>query len=176
MNSRLQKDYQTFLNQTQDRVPTHLYQTIDDLVRRDLLPRHPLVFAKLLAIQAFIGTLTLFFCPQFSLSLTNRHDIFHFFHHNFGEWGCMVACGFLFVGSGALFASILLKKAETHLIVQSKYLYYLAISGIAVLGFLLLGAEVYLDLAMAWMVGGILSGATLVNLGEFARRKLEFSH
>ena len=61
--------------------PEDLSERILSFVQSDLNPSHKIVFTKLLAIQGFIGFLTLLFCPQFNLSLTNNFELFHYFHH-----------------------------------------------------------------------------------------------
>ena len=106
------KDFQDFLNSKGVNPPNELSNKILSFVQADLNPSHKVVFFKLLLIQAFIGFLTLAFCPQFNFSLTNSFDLFHYFHHKFGENICMAICGSIFIGSGAVFAAYLLKSAE----------------------------------------------------------------
>jgi len=140
-----------------------------DIIKTELNPSHTLVFTKLLCIQAFVGVLTLLFCPQFELSLTNNYDLFHFFHHKFGALACMSICGFIFIGSGAIFSAYLLKAEEIYKIKQTRHLYYFAISGLTILCFLFLGADIYLDLVSMWFVGAVIGGVLMLNLNKAIR-------
>ena len=163
------KDYEDFVNSEGVKPPKELDSKIINYVRYDLNPDMKIVFFKLIGIQAFIGVLTLLFCPQFELSLTNNHDLYHYFHYTFGTYGCYSICGALFVGSGAIFASYLLRKSEVQKIRSNKSLCYLAISLIALSLFLLFGAEVYLTAALAWLVGAMLGGLLMVEINGFFR-------
>ena len=71
------KDFQDFMNSKGVNPPEELSNRILSFVQADLNPAHKVVFSKLLAIQAFIGFLTLTFCPQFNLSLTNTVIAIH---------------------------------------------------------------------------------------------------
>ncbi|MCP3931546.1 MAG: hypothetical protein GY705_20875 [Bacteroidetes bacterium] len=163
------KDYEDFINSDGIMPPQELDTKIINFVRYDLNPDMKIVFSKLLGIQAFVGVLTLLFCPQFELSLTNNHDLYHYFHYTFGTYGCFAICGALFIGSGAIFASYLLKKSEVKKIRSNKSLCYLAISLIAVSLFILFGAEIYLAAALAWLIGAILGGLLMVEINGFFR-------
>lgn len=167
-----EKDFFEFMNSTEAKPPEELSDRILNYVRADLNPSHKLVFSKLLGIQASIGFLTLIFCPQFELSLTNNYELFHYFHYKFGETICMAICGSIFVGSGALFAAYLLKSTEIRKIKESKILYYLSISIIALSTFSVLGAQVHLSLAMFWFIGASLGGLIAFELNRVIRREV----
>ena len=66
------KDYTDFIKAKGVHPPEELNHKVLDYVKKDLNPSHIVVFTKLLSVQAFIGFLTLTFCPQFNLSLTNN--------------------------------------------------------------------------------------------------------
>lgn len=166
------KDFLDFISSKGAPPPEELNHKILNFVRADLNPSHRTVFSKLVAIQAFIGSLTLTFCPQFSLSLTNNYELFHYFHHTFGKNICMVICGSIFIGSGTLFATYILKSSEIRKIKESRFLYYTSISIIALSSFLILGSEVYLTLAAYWLVGAIFGGLSIFNLSSLIRRNI----
>ena len=127
-------------------------------VNSDLDPSFHLVLAKLLAVHSFIGTLTLSFCPQFGLSLTNDYSLFHYLHRTFGEQICMIMCGGIFLGSGAMFASLVLGQGDLLKLKTSKFLYYFAIASLFLTGFWLRGVEIYLEIAGYWLIGAVLFG------------------
>ena len=78
-------------------------------------------------------------------------------------YGCMAVCGGLFIGSGVLVSSLLLRMSELDLIFKSKYLLSLCLSGVSVTCFLFLGAEIYLNLALYWMTGACLSSVIILS-------------
>lgn len=167
--------YKDFLNFTSSKgisPPDELSNKILDYVKHDLNPSHKIVFGKLLGIQVFIGFLTLIFCPQFNLSLTNNYELFHYFHHKFGESICMAICGSIFVGSGTLLAAYILKASEVRKIRNSRLLYYFSIVSIALTTFLLLGADIYLNLAMFWFIGAYIGGLVLFEVNRVIRREI----
>lgn len=166
------KDFQDFMNSKGVNPPEELSNRILSFVQADLNPAHKVVFSKLLAIQAFIGFLTLTFCPQFNLSLTNNFELFHYFHHKFGENICMAICGSIFMGSGALFAAYLLKPSEIRKIKESRFLYYTSISIVALSTFFLLGSDIYLAFAAYWLVGSTIGGLVIFELNRLIRKEV----
>lgn len=162
-------DYESFMSGESIDAPEILSKDILHKVRRELKPSHRLVIGKLLFIQGFIGLITLFFCPQFDLSLTGNYSLFHFFHRNFGQNICMAICGGIFLGSGAIFASFILSQAELEKVKNSKLLYYLAMSLIFLTTFMILGVEVYLELAVYWVLGAMLIAIFLFDISSRVR-------
>lgn len=166
------KDFLDFINTKGINPPEKISRGVLNFVKADLNPSHKIVFSKLLGIQAFIGVLTLTFCPQFSLSLTNSFELFHYFHHTFGEKICMIICGSIFMGSGALFAAYLLKSSEIKKIKASRFLYYTSISILALSSFFLAGTDVYLTLAVYWLLGSTIGGLIIFELNSLIRREI----
>lgn len=170
--NNFEKDYQDFLSAEKEAPSEKISNDILNYVKSDLNPTHKVVFLKLLSIQAFIGSLTLLFCPQFSLSLTNNHKLFHYFHYNFGEDICMFVCGSIFIGSGAIFAAHLMKRSEIKKIQTSKILYYFSISSIFLATFIFIGSETYLRLLAFWFIGASTSGIVLFELNRLIRDRV----
>ncbi len=171
----INNDFNDFLDNSKTSPPKSLNANILNTIRSDMNPSHKIVFFKLLLVQAFIGIITLLFCPQFELSLTNNADSFHYFHRLFGENICMVICGFIFIGSGAIFAAYILKASEVLKIKQSKILYYFSISSIALAMFISLGAKVYFNLALYWFLGAFVGGIIALELNSLLRYKFRIA-
>jgi hypothetical protein len=155
----LNNDYTSFKNSQELGPNSLLRDSILNHVKEDLSVDHKAVFIKTLLIQAFIGVLTLLFCPQFEMSLTNNFELFHLFHHSFGSQVCMMICGSIFIGTGALFASSILRTSELQLITKNKFLYLTFISGFLITGLLLFGAEIFLAGLFFWLLGAFISGS-----------------
>ncbi len=166
------KDYKDFLIHQEHKSSSELDRKVMALVKDELNPPHFLVLVKLLIIQAFIGLMTMLYCPQFNFSLTNNYDLFHYFHHTYGEKVCMMICGSIFMGSGAIFSSYILKEAEILKIRKSRFLYYLALTGIFLTTFIVLGADLYLTLTTYWTIGALCSGLFLFDINTLIRNKV----
>jgi hypothetical protein len=163
-DSEYQEEFLEFDHRQGSRPSNQVDSAILQLVAADLIPSHSRIFFKLLIIQSVVGILTMLFCPQFDLSLTNRYELFHFFHRTFGHYGCMAVCGALFIGSGAVVASILMTREELKRLSRSSIIYYLAISGCAITSFLFISPEVYLDAATTWYLGATVGGISMMQL------------
>lgn len=168
------RDFDEFLRSGGRTPQKDVSQAILDRVRSDLEPPVSLVFTKLLLVQSIVGVMTLLFCPQFNLSLTNNYDLFHFFHRNFGQTICMAICGGIFVGSGALIGSFILRKPEMNQVAKRPLLYYFAVASVFLSAFLLLGVDVYLEAALAWMVGSWLIGCGFYLMSRRVRLFFRF--
>lgn len=176
----MNKDFNDFLQENtrkgvqDNKVSPELDKSILNFVNKDLNPDHKVVLFKLTLIQGFIGLLTMLFCPQFNFSLTNNYDLFHYFHMNFGHAICMITCGCIFLGSGAIFASYILSQGEINKIKNSKFLYYTGVSIITVSCFMLLGADIYLNLLIYWLFGAIGGAVTLFELNLILRKSFAY--
>ncbi|OIQ18932.1 MAG: hypothetical protein BM556_06520 [Bacteriovorax sp. MedPE-SWde] len=169
------QDFKDFLRTNKSSPSEDTSKNILNSIRREMIPNKGIVFTKLILVQAFIGAITMIFCPQFSMSLTSNDELYHFFHRTFGHYGCMMVCGSIFIGSGALFSSTILNWAEIRLLKESKLLSYFGLSGLFALSFLFVGAQVYLDVAIAWMIGATLSGSVFFQVSTILKKKIQLS-
>lgn len=167
-----EKDFQDFLSSKKESPSKQASAKILNYVHSELRPSPKDVFLKLISIHAFIGLITLVFCPQYNLSFTNSYDIFHYFHHKFGENICMVICGIIFIGTGSIFAASILKYNEINLIRRSKLLYYTSLSILAASILILIGPTTYLDLSLFWLLGASLGGLSFFEIVSKLRSKL----
>lgn len=162
--NKINKDFIQFKNSS-DETSLELDEKIMTFVKNDLKVSHSKVFFKIVLVQSFIGALTMIFCPQFEMSLTNNYELFHFFHRNFGHTICMLICGSIFMGSGAIFAALLFKAPERKLILSSKFYYSLSLSALAVGVFYLLGANIFINALLFWLLGAFVSQVILFSIG-----------
>jgi hypothetical protein len=157
----MNKDFKDFKEAQTKAPPVHLEEHVLKTIAEKIDPPHTLIFLKLVGIQAIIGVITMVFCPQFNYSLTNNYELFHMIHHKFGHYPCMAICGAIFMGSGALVASFILEAEERVKIQHNNFLYYCALSMVALGSFFSLGAQMYLDLSAIWLAGATLSGVVI---------------
>jgi hypothetical protein len=138
-------------------------------VRAELNPSAFAVFTKTALIHAFVGGLTLLFCPQFGIKLTSSHGVMPYLM-KFGEGFCMLGCGAVFTAMSLLVASIALRAEEVRALKRNWPL-QLAILAMLSLGALLcLGGEILLTLGLIWAVGAIIGGAVSLEAGWAYRR------
>ena len=152
------------------RPPENIDQNIVQHIREEMDPSHKKILAKLFLVHLFVGTITLLFCPQFDFSLTGRYEVFHFFHHTFGYYGCLAICGALFIGSGALFASAILTWDELNSVRKSFFLHIMAITALFIGFFVVLDAEVYFEASLAWSLGAYLGGCLSFHISQGIRQ------
>ena len=171
-NSNQQNDYESFIAHESLDVPSHLDESILSTVKKDLNPSPSLVLSKMGIIQAVTAVISLTFCPQFSYSLTNNHEVFHYFHHQFGAEICMIICGTIFLLPGTLLAGILLKRTELQLIRKTWYLEFFAFTAMALFAFFLLGVEFYVKSVFYWLLGAIGTSIILLEAQYLLRSKL----
>ncbi len=162
----MKMDLIDFFNNPKSKSPKALDDTVLNFIKRDLIPNHQVIFGKLFLIQAFVGVLVLLFCPQFNFSITGNYELFHFFHRNLGLYACTAICGGIFLGSGLFLANFMLNRAEITAIKNNKILYTTALSGVYILLFLFIGADIYLNLSLAWFIGSSLSAIIFFELGR----------
>ena len=164
MKKEIEKDFQDFC-ESKSHVSSSWGKEILDHVYKDLNPNKLILVLKLFLIHVFVGGITLLFCPQFELSLTSNVEFYHFFHRHFGIYVCTAVCGALFMASGACLAGFILRFSELKILFSSKYLLHFLMSGMALLSFFILGARIPLELAFAWMFGGVTSSLVAIQVG-----------
>ena len=102
--------------------PIAVSEKIHKAVAGDLRPLIWKVLLKFGMIQAVVAFMTLLVCPQFEVDLgIVRHDDTHL-RALLGEFGYMVLCGAIFLSSGAILATIILRVEELRAIRKGEYL------------------------------------------------------
>lgn len=165
------EELREFLEAEEISPPEALSRRILTRVREEMNPSSWRVFAKLAAIQAGVGFVSLFFCPQFGIN-PMRHSGLAGLFMKLGGHGCMLACGALFLGMSALMASFLLRPEEIRVIRRNE-LPQFALLGLLSLGtFFCLGNGVIPGIASLWLLGSVLGGLANLELGWMIRRRL----
>lgn len=102
------KDFLEFLK-SKDHVPQNLSET----VQKDI----QLSFRKKEILRKFMGyyflgaVISLAFCPQFGIGLSDNHGIAHYFR-SMGDWVCAAFCGSLFLSAGLVAVFMNMKLDE----------------------------------------------------------------
>ncbi|MDH5581141.1 MAG: hypothetical protein OEY33_04485 [Bdellovibrionales bacterium] len=166
-------EFKDFLNNESVSPNKSLDEKVLNHVQRDLKITPTQLFLKIFGIHTIVGLLTLLFCPQFELSLTNNHEVFHFFHRTFGPYICMMICGVIFVGTGSLLVGGIINFRDLSIIHKHPFLYFSGITGFFILGFIIFGAKIYLESVLFWALGSILSSVIFFECIRLIR-KLNF--
>ena len=74
------QEFSEFVGADSIQPPKHLTEAIVTRIRADLSPSSWLVFAKLSAIHAVMGFITLLFCPQFGFGFTDGIGLMALYH------------------------------------------------------------------------------------------------
>lgn len=69
------------------------------------------ILTKFALIQLLGAALTLIFCPQFGIGLSEGHGITHILRM-YGDWACAAFCGSLFLLSGTLLSTLIMNSDE----------------------------------------------------------------
>ncbi len=165
------QEFQEFLSIDEITPPRQLTERIFARVHADLNPSAWLVFSKLTLIHAFIGTLTLLFCPQFGFSPLVEMGLMNVFMQ-FGEQVCMLGCGAVFLSGSTLTASLLLRPEEVQVIRKTKLLQLSALALLSLGVFVCVGLSVIAGFMTFWLLGSILGGLTTLELGWAFRKWL----
>ncbi len=115
-----------------------------------------------------MGTITLFFCPQFGRSLTSHSALMHFFMQ-WGDFVCMLACGSFFVSFSLILASHLLRPEELKVLKKHSLLQITTLSTLSIGFFISFGAEVVFTLGLFWLMGSIVGGLVTLKISTFLR-------
>jgi hypothetical protein len=158
------KDFQDFQSVGAVSPPSHVSREIFLKVHDDLNPSPWIVFSKVALLHALMGSVTLLFCPQFGISLFGGMGLMGIFMR-YGEQGCMLGCGAVFLGGSALAASLLLKTEEVRVLRKTEIL-QIAVLGLLSLGvFICMGVGVVFEMLLFWLLGSILGGILTFEIG-----------
>jgi hypothetical protein len=166
------EEFQEFMGADEAQVPKVVSDSILSRVHMDLSPSSWIVFAKLSAIHAVMGFITLLFCPQFGLGFTDGMGLMALFMR-FGDQACMVGCGAAFMGGSLLTASLVLRNEELRVIRKTEILQVSTLALLSVGVFICAGVGVVASLGAFWVLGSILGGLGTFELGWALRRKLQ---
>ena len=156
-NKQLNDDYCDFVTAKADHSESEMREMVVQYVKSDLRRNHLRIFSKLVMVQVVMGMLTLLFCPQFELSLTNNYELFHYFHHRYGTDICALICGVIFTAPSATFAAYLLDNNDAQTIKTAGIRYHLAIILLSLFVFQLLGADLFNYTTLLWFVAACLA-------------------
>ena len=170
VNEEWGREFLEFIEAEPAGPPIAVSEKIHKAVAGDLKPLIWKVLLKFGMIQTVVAFITLLVCPQFELDLgLIRHDDAHL-RALLGELGYMALCGAIFLGSGAILATIILRTEELRAIKKSEYLYLFLISALALMIFRQLGTPTVFSSYVAWFAGAF--GGSLAAFAMVKRLRL----
>jgi hypothetical protein len=159
------KDYQEFIGTTPVAPPLALTSAILTAVRHELSPSAWSVFFKLLSIHALSAVITLSICPQFGFRLLgDGHGLMAHFMR-FGSAGCMAACGFFFLGTSLLVASLLLQPAQLRVVRERRWVEIGSLAILSLAFFAAITPGILLSPALFWLAGALAGAMCVMELG-----------
>ncbi|MBS1963240.1 MAG: hypothetical protein JST04_13575 [Bdellovibrionales bacterium] len=169
LSKRIRQEFLEFANIEKIAVPKGLSETVLGTIRSELNPSSASVFLKLTLIHFFVGFATLSMCPQFGVSLTSSMGLMQYLM-KYGEGVCMLGCGALFLGASVLVASFVLKPEEVKVLRRNRVLLLSSLAALS-LGILVgVGGEVVATLGLVWVLGAVVGGSGLMQLGWTLRK------
>lgn len=161
---KLSFEFRQFLSGPSIMPPAKTQSKVMSWVSARLRPALGPTLLKLVTIYAGAGIVVLAFCPQFGLTLLAKHGVLHWLSA-FGEFVCSLLCGALFLGTGTAVACIIMTREELVRIRAGRFVYFLALSFLALFVLHGFGAQIVLWLAFFWVIGSIAAELTVFEIG-----------
>ena len=153
VNEEWGREFLEFIEAEPIAPPIAVSEKIHKAIAGDLRPLIWKVLLKFGMIQVAVAFMTLLVCPQFEVDLgIVRHDDAHL-RALLGELGYMALCGAIFLSSGAILATIILRVEELRAIRKGEYLYLFIASALALMIFWQLGTPTVFASYAAWFAG-----------------------
>jgi hypothetical protein len=172
MTTKIKNDFSEFESSAPVEPPKELQKRILGMVREKLDPSFLTLFTKLGIIQVFMGTLSLFVCPQYGMGLGDSDYLYLMFQNNFGPYGCMIACGVLFTSTAALASVLILDRPEIKKIVSFQWFIFPVLTIIFLTLFTCAVREFYLNVSLLWLTGALLGYLVTFDLAYLVKRYL----
>ena len=146
---------------------------IKRVVYQGLNPPPFLVFSKLAIITMLAGFFSTFLCPQFGIGTSNGGLMYYFM--SVSPLLCQFGCGVVFVGVGALVATLILARDELRVLRKTKFLQVSVLTAVMLGIFVCFGATSLFALEWLWLLGGVTGGLLSIYGGSLVREKLATS-
>ena len=147
------REYEEFLN-ADIKPPENLTESIFDIVHRDLNPSPKTVFAKVLLIHIVMGSLSIFGCAQFGLSLTGQLGVMGLIQR-FGNTICAIGCGAFFIFGTLLALAFALRPEELKVLRRTEFVQMAILLLLSRGLFYLLAKSVPLNWTVFWLIGSL---------------------
>lgn len=147
----IQKDFADFVTAgSPQNVPPHLLTEI----KRKLFPNPFKVFFKLLFIQSALGAVSLSVCHQFGVNpFKTSWSLADWFMSRMGHAYCFGACGFVYMAGTLAAVQFFLSLEEVNVIQNKSPLFIVSVMITSLVGFMVLGADVFSILGLIWVMG-----------------------
>lgn len=163
------REFESFLKQEDAFPPASVNRAILSQVRADLNPQPKLVAAKLFGLHAMGAGIVSLFCPQLGVGpVMGGHGIMHFFMQ-YGPVACATICGALFLSLSTVLVTAFLTREELRLANRYGLLSITLLVSISFAGLMLAGGTADRLSYLAWIVGAVGTGWTILKLGAAVR-------
>lgn len=171
-NEKWLNDYKAFMSSEDIVVPETLTEKVMDRMQPLLNPNPMMVFAKILGIHLFVGSLSLAICHQFGVNpFGTSSSLADFFMRWAGHSVCMVCCGVLFTSFSLLAAGLFLSIEEVKALKKTEFSQVLALGLISLGLFSVSGAELVFAYVGLWLLGALVGGYLSIEGSFWFRQK-----
>jgi hypothetical protein len=172
------KDFKEFMQTDSVTPPFILQENIFSIVHKDLNPSVWYVFSKMSLIHLSAGIVTLSLCPQFGFRFFGEGPgLMRFFSH-LGTYACTSLCGAFFVGTSLFVSGFVLRPEELKSLRNHRWLQVSTLTFLSLGAFIMLDTKILFAFAASWLVGSILGGVAMLELGRILKlylRRLKYT-
>lgn len=162
------KDFEIFNSATslsEESFPK-LNQSVIEKIISDLNPSPYFIFLKVLSVHCVSAIVTLAICPQFGIRFFGEGPGLMGYFMRFGEAGCLVACGSVFIGFSMLMSGLFLTTLELLTLKRTRFLQFMALISFSLGTLIMLDADlIFESILLAWVLGCFVGGLSML---EFA--------
>lgn len=145
----LQKDFADFVGD----YPVAPLSILNE-IKRKLFPNPYRVFFKLLIVQFILGALSLSICHQFGVNpFKTSWSLADWFMNRMGHAYCVGVCGFVYMAGTLAAVQFFLSLEEVNVIKNKSPLFIGSLMISSLVGFRVLGADVFSTLGLIWVMG-----------------------
>lgn len=152
----------------ENKMPFELKQKIKAEIHQRLNPPWSKVFMKLAMIQFVTSFFVLIICPQFNLGFFPHSPLGHLLM-SLGDIACNLACGAIFLGTGTMFAVLLMTADELRVLRPKSFFSHSLLGIIALLSFMVFGVEFQFMLFGAWLLGAVVTSKVGLEIYFYRR-------
>lgn len=163
------KEFTEFSNLKPDQAQAPISAYVN--LKKRLFPNPWIVFGKVIAVHAVVGSLSLAVCNQFGLNpFQTQQSLTDWFMRIAGHNFCMLLCGTFFMMTTYLLANLFLSLEEIESIKRYEWLQSGIMGLISLAAFYFFGAELVGTFMLLWILGAFIGGIVSIESSYRLRR------
>lgn len=165
------KDFAAFTRGS-DEPPAEVSKRLLQQVHARMTPSFLKLLPKILILHLLSAVLSLSICEQFGFRLIGEGPGLMGTFASLGTYGCMAACGFVFLGLSLLLCGLFLEFEDLSFLRKRRFAVVGVLSFASLLSFLAGQGFVVIGSALAWGAGSMLGGLAILEAASWLRLRL----